>query len=53
MISNRLKLLKSDLKDSHNLKILKKYSHLGNPVYVKQLEDEIKKLEKEKDDSQA
>lgn len=44
---NRLRILKSDLKDAQNPKVLAKYPHLGNPKYIKQLEQEIQKLEKE------
>lgn len=44
-VPNRLKILKSDLKDTQNPKILAKYPHLGNPKHIEQLKQAIQKLE--------
>jgi len=41
----RLRILRSDLNDAKNPKMLKKYPHLGSPDYIKQLEQQIAKLE--------
>lgn len=45
---NKLELLRSDLKDARDPKVLDKYPHLGAPEYVAQLESKIAKLEKDK-----
>lgn len=44
-IDSRLSTLRSDLADSKNPKILRKYPHLGSPNYIGQLEREIERLE--------
>ena len=47
MAKSRLKILRSDLADCTNPKVLAKYPHLGDPKYVEQLKQEIKKLEEQ------
>lgn len=41
----RLRILRSDLDDATNPKMLEKYPHLGNPNNIEQLKTAIKKLE--------
>jgi hypothetical protein len=41
----RLRILRSDLADATNPKMLEKYPHLGNPDYIDHLKTAIKKLE--------
>jgi hypothetical protein len=43
----RLKLLRSDLYDATNPKVLAKYPHLGDPELIRQLEREIVRLERD------
>jgi hypothetical protein len=44
-IKNRLRIMRSDLSDCTNPKVLAKYPHLGNPAIAEQLRAAIKKLE--------
>ena len=44
-IKARLRIMRSDLYDCTNPKVLAKYPHLGNPAIAEQLRAEIKKLE--------
>ena len=41
----RLRILRSDLADATNPKMLEKYPHLGNPDNIAQLKAAIKRLE--------
>lgn len=41
----RLRLLRSDLADARNPKVLAKYPHLGNGKLIAQLEEAIRQLE--------
>ena len=45
----RLRILRSDLADATNPKILEKYPHLSNPENIERLKQAIKKLEAEND----
>jgi hypothetical protein len=40
-----LRILRSDLEDATNPKILEKHPHLGSPEYVEYLKREIKRME--------
>jgi hypothetical protein len=41
----KLRILRSDLDDAKNPKMLAKYPHLGSPEYIEHLERIIKKME--------
>lgn len=41
----RLRILRSDLADATNPKLLEKYPHLGSPELIEHLKAMIKKLE--------
>ena len=41
----RLRILRSDLDDAKNPKVLRMYPHLRSPEYIKHLEQQIAKLE--------
>jgi hypothetical protein len=40
-----LRILRSDLADATNPKMLEKYPHLGSPEYIEYLKREIKRME--------
>jgi hypothetical protein len=44
-IANKLRILKSDLADCTNPKILKKYPHLASQQLIDHLKSEISRLE--------
>lgn len=43
---NKLELLRSDLKDCRNPRVLAKYPHLGSPELVAQIEQKIAEEER-------
>jgi uridine kinase len=45
----KLRLLRSDLDDAKNPKVLAKYPHLGRPEYTQYLEEQIARLESRHD----
>jgi hypothetical protein len=42
---HKLRILRSDLDDAKNPKMLAKYPHLGSPAYIEHLEQTIKRME--------
>ena len=46
-LTERIAMIKSDLKDCTNPEILRKYPHLGDPVLIEQLTNKLHKLQQE------